>query len=107
MIAEDATLGKKQEIFSRSLALLLQYAFSLGYDVRMGAVERHEGGHERSLHKVRLAADLHLFRDGEYLRETQDHIELGRFWESLSSLHSWGGHFDDGNHYSIRHDGMR
>lgn len=107
MIADDATLGKKQEIFSRSLALLLQFAFAQGYDVRMGAVERKEGGHPNSLHKVRLAADLHLFRDGEYLDKTEDHKELGRFWESLSSLHSWGGHFDDGNHYSIRHQGMR
>ena len=107
MISDDDALGKKQEIFSRSLALLLQYAFSLGYDVRMGAVERKHGGHERSLHKVRLAADLHLFRDGTYLDKSSDHEELGRFWESLSSLHSWGGHFDDGNHYSIRHQGMR
>lgn len=107
MILEDATLGKKQEAFSRSLALLLQFAFHMGYQVRMGAVERHTGGHERSLHKVRLAADLHLFRDGVYLDKTSDHVDLGRFWESLSPLHSWGGHFDDGNHYSIRHDGMR
>ena len=99
------TLGQKQELFSRSLALLLQFAFVKGYEVRMGAVLR-KGEGER-LHALKLAADLNLFRDGEYLTETEDHRELGVFWESLGPLHFWGGRFNDGNHYSIRHGGMR
>jgi len=46
----------------------------------------------------RLAIDLNLFKDGEYLTDTEDHRFLGEFWESLGG--TWGGRWDDGNHYS-------
>lgn len=112
-------LGRKQEIFSRCLAQLLVFAHSRGYEVRMGEVERSEEeaarkGFANSNHTRRLAADLHLFRDGKYLSRTADHAELGAFWESLTGeweneqvICVWGGHFRDGNHYSIEHEGVK
>lgn len=62
-------------------------------------------GHPRSAHKIRLAVDLNLFKDGVYLTGTDDHRPLGEFWESLGG--SWGGRFHDGNHYSLEHDGVK
>lgn len=111
-------LGRKQEIFTRALALLLQFATLRGFEVRMGDVSRSKEeakrlGFEGSLHTVRLAADLNLFdQDGEYLRTTEDHQLLGEFWEALSGEYDgepltfrWGGRFRDGNHYSLEHEG--
>ena len=110
-------LGEKQELFSRCLAALLNYAHANGYQVRMGQVERSKEEAQRladagkgiatSLHTQRLAADLYLFRDGKYLTKTADYAPLGAFWESLHPLAAWGGSFNDGNHFSIMHGGRK
>jgi len=60
-----------------------------------------------SCHKLRLAIDLNLYRDGKYCRETEDHRELGEWWENEHPLNVWGGRFNDGNHYSMTHEGMK
>ena len=60
---------------------------------------------ENSLHYLKLAADVNLFRDGRYLDSTEDHLPLGEFWESIGG--SWGGRFHDGNHYSLEHGGFK
>ena len=104
------TLGEKQSLFTASLALLIQYMISQGYTPRLKFVKRCLDcpvGHDTSLHKQALAADIDLFLDGAYLTETSDHTLFGEFWESLGPDHSWGGHFDDGNHYAIAHQGMK
>ncbi len=103
-------LGEKQELFTASLAILLQYMISQGYQPRLAFVLRCEDcpvGRAQSLHKSKLAADIDLFKDGQYLTETEDHRQFGEFWEAMGVHHSWGGHFDDGNHYSLTHDGRR
>jgi hypothetical protein len=110
-------LGEKQELFSYLLAQLIIFAYGKGYKIRTGEVERSKEQAERnaasgkgisnSLHLLRLAADLHLFKDGKYLTETEDHRELGEFWESLHELAVWGGRFGDGNHYGITHNGVK
>jgi len=64
-------------------------------------------GEKNSLHKKCLAIDLELFKGPKYLQKTEDHRELGEFWESLDPENSWGGHFKDGNHYSIVYKNMR
>jgi hypothetical protein len=67
-------------------------------------------GHPESLHKKKLAIDLNLFRDGQYLTSTDDHLLLARFWKLLHPDCTWGGDFldpatggprPDGNHYSF------
>ena len=101
-------LGKKQELFSRLMVKLYLKAFELGYEIRGGHLLRCEDcptGRKTSLHKSKLAIDLNLFRDGVYLKETENHKELGEYWESLGG--SWGGRFNDGNHYSLAHNGKR
>ena len=104
------TLSKHQQIFARHIALLILYADVLGYAVTFGDAFRDPRVHgeygkkesyasANSEHKRRLAVDLNLFDDGEYLGSTDDHEELGEFWESLDPLNVWGGRWEDGNHY--------
>ena len=95
----DNTLNEKQYKFSAMLSLLIQKAYDLGYAVTMGdvwALDRHR---KNSYHYKRLAADINLFKDGIYLTETEDHLLLGQWWESIGG--TWGGRFADGNHYSL------
>lgn len=102
------TLGEKQEKFSLMLSELIQYAYSQGYKIRLGHVMRCADcrtGSEVSLHKLKLAADLNLFKDGKFLSTTEDHLFLGEKWEAMGG--SWGGRFRDGNHYSLEHEGRK
>ena len=67
-------------------------------------------GKKRSLHTLRLAIDLNLFKFGQYLSSTESHRPIGEWWESQSTDSyecCWGGRFGDGNHYSIRHGGVK
>ncbi len=60
-----------------------------------------------SLHRLKLAIDLILFRDGKPCWNSDDYRELGEYWESLHPLCRWGGRFrnPDGGHFSIAHQG--
>lgn len=106
-------LGDKQRKHTRDIALLILYANALGYEIKFQP--EHENHIEGSLHYLSLAKDFDLFKDGEYLTKTIDHLPLGLFWESLDN--TWGGRFGeseegkgdgrDGCHYSIEHNGVR
>ena len=105
-----------QSKFVKMVALLILYAYEIGYTLTFGDAYTQEkevkcpkcegmikipDGHSRhSFHRKRLAIDLNLFKDGKYLTETEDHRPLGEFWISLGG--TWGGDFHkpDGNHYS-------
>lgn len=110
------TLGEKQRHFTRMIGLLIEWAYDNGYELTFGDAyrdprafgqmgEKKAYGRANSNHKQRLAVDFNLFKDGEYLTSTEDHRPLGEFWESLGG--SWGGKFNDGNHYSLEHEGRR
>jgi hypothetical protein len=103
-------LSEHQQEFARHVAILILYSHCLGYEVTFGDAYRDPRVHGQlgekvsyssanSNHKRRLAVDLNLFKDGEYLGSTDDHEELGKFWESLDPLNRWGGRWEDGNHY--------
>lgn len=61
----------------------------------------------KSLHRVKLAFDLVLFRRGRPCWDSETYRELGEFWKSLHPLCRWGGDFrnPDGGHFSIAHQG--
>lgn len=112
------TLGEKQRKFPLLLMSLVHYIYGKGYEVTWGDGYRDprvfgnigdkDGyGHKNSCHKLRLAQDLNLFKDGTYLTETEDHKEFGEYWESLDPDCVWGGSFNDGNHYAMTHKGMK
>lgn len=65
-------------------------------------------GIRASLHTLGLAVDLNLYTpDGTYLDKSDDHRELGEWWEAQHPLARWGGRFGDGNHYSFTYGGRR
>lgn len=112
------TLRQKQSRFAVMVAQLINQASILGYEVTMGdayrdprlhgAIGEKKGyGHPKSAHKTRLAIDLNLFRDGDFLASSEDHKPLGVWWESQAPDCRWGGRFNDGNHYSIELDGVK
>lgn len=95
---------------------LIDKAIELGFEVTLGDAyrdgrafgpmgEKKAYGNPRSCHKIRLAIDLNLFKDGIFLGTTEAHTELGEWWESQGG--TWGGRFDDGNHYSLAHEGSK
>ncbi len=106
---QTVTLRQAQCKFSWMLGNLICFAYSQGFEIAMGEgtimvvycphckkkVSVHRKG---SLHHVKLGQDIDLFKDGVYLRKTSDHKVLGAYWISLGG--SWGGDFNDGNHYS-------
>ena len=108
------TLSQKQRKFTRMIADLIVFAYDQGYELTFGDAYRDPRlhgamgtklgyGRSQSNHKIRLAVDFNLFKDGVFLQTTEDHRPLGEHWESLGG--SWGGRFNDGNHYSLEHDG--
>lgn len=104
------TLGAKQRKFTLMLAELIQYAYAMGYELTFGDAYRGprvKYGHLKSLHRLRLAVDFNLFKDGTWLTSTIDHTQIGEYWESIGG--TWGGRFPkpDGNHYSLEHGGMK
>jgi hypothetical protein len=114
------TLGNKQRLFTKLMAQLVLWAYENGYELTVGDAyrdprshgeygTRKEGtyGRKKSNHKRRLAMDFNLFIDGEYQTTSEAYQELGEYWESLHELCSWGGRFNDGNHFSLLHEGRR
>ena len=122
------SLGEKQRLFTSLVAKLIDYACSQGYGITLGEAWRppetaqlyaKQGkGISKSLHIQRLAIDLNLFRDDEYLTNSEDYQFLGEFWENLTGEGyscCWGGRFKDsegnprpdGNHFSIEHGGVK
>ena len=88
---------------------LILWAYEQGYEVTLGDAYRDPRLHgalgekvgygaRNSCHKLRLAMDLNLFKDGKYCTDGASHGPLGEKWESMGG--SWGGRFQDANHYS-------
>jgi hypothetical protein len=113
------TLRQKQSRFALCVALLIQKADAMGYDVTLGEAWRTpeqakwnaaQGiGTVSSLHIERLAIDINLFKDGRHITDGEGHTELGRWWKTLAPDHRHGGDFakKDHNHYSLSSDGKR
>lgn len=93
------TLRERQSKFVRMVADLILFAYASGYELTFGDAWAKTGHIQGSFHYKRLAIDLNLFKDGKWLKSTQDHAPLGEYWESIGG--SWGGHWNDGNHYSL------
>ena len=101
----------------RLLPRLIDKAHELGFELTVGDAfrdprvhgahgERKAGSYSAaySNHKERLAIDLNLFKDGQYLTTDQAHAPLHDFWESIGGGARIAG---DANHYSLEHNGRR
>lgn len=104
--------------FTSALARLLLYAESQGYEValdevteRLTAKDPTSDHRPGSLHHSGLAADILLYKDGVYLTDTNAYRFLGEWWEQHGKEQNlplaWGGHFQDGNHFSLAWGGRK
>ena len=73
-------LGEKQELFMRLLPRLIDKAHELGFEIRGGDLFRDPRVHGQmnvkqgygapnSCHKLKLAIDLNLFKDGAFIQD--------------------------------------
>jgi len=112
------TLRQKQSKFTVLVAGLILAAIKRGYELTFGDVYRDPRlhgelgvklgyGHRNSCHKLRLAVDFNLFKDGKLLEGKEAdkaHAELHLVWTELGGSPAVPG---DSNHYSIEHEGTR
>jgi hypothetical protein len=113
----------KQNIFSVNFAKLVLYASSLGYEVSIREVGRHQiiqklylgnevivtgwkrfqqlptSHAEYSLHLDAIAGDLLLFKNGVWVQDLKSYLPLGQYWESLHEDNIWGGNWDRDENY--------
>lgn len=112
------TLGDKQKLFARLVPRLLDKLHELGLEATLGDAYRDPRvhgpvgtklgyGHPKSAHKQRLAIDINIFKDGVYQTTEAWYKELGEWWEKQHDLARWGGRFQDPNHFSLEHEGIR
>lgn len=109
------TLSEKQQKFTRMVGQLIDFATRSGYGLTFGeayrtpeqaALNAKKGiGIANSLHTQRLAVDFNAFHLGKYLTKSEDYKPLGEYWESIGG--AWGGRFNDGNHFSLEHEGRK
>jgi hypothetical protein len=112
------TLGNKQRLFTHCIGELIRWAYVEGFELTFGDAYRDARvhgeigvkksySHSKSVHKQRLAVDFNLFKNGKYLTDSQDYQKLGEYWETLNPSARWGGRFNDGNHFSFEHNGVK
>mgnify|MGYP003147252320 CR=1 FL=1 len=111
------SLRKKQSKFVWMVMGLLAWGKENGYEFTFAEAYRTPAqaklnskagvGIVNSLHCSRLAIDLNVFKDGVWLKQTEDLTPLGEYWETLGG--AWGGRFKrrDGNHFSLAHNGRK
>jgi len=117
---QEIPIGKKQRFFTKKIAELIIWAFDKGYEITLSEAYRdlklakyYESvgkGIALSLHTMRLAIDLNLFKNGKYLSRSEDYKEIGEKWEEMAEdgmTTCWGGRFADGNHFSVSHMGRK
>lgn len=109
------TLGDEQRRFTRMIGQLIEWAYTHGYELTFGdayrdprvfgtAGETRGYGAAYSNHKIRLAVDFNLFRDGRFLQSSEAHAPLHDYWESIGGAPRIEG---DYNHYSLEWEGRR
>jgi hypothetical protein len=112
------SLRKKQSEFAKLVPRLIDKAYELGFEITLGDAFRDSRvhgdlgvrksySHPNSAHKVRLAIDFNLFKDGEFLEGTESFRPIGEWWETQHPDARWGGRFNDGNHFSFEHAGVK
>ena len=112
------TLAQHQQRFPPLVAKLITFAYSQGFTLTFGEAYRspeqaalnaqHGTGIANSLHILRLAVDLNLFRNGVYVTDSANYKALGDYWKTLDPDCRWGGDFHkpDSDHFSLTWQGV-
>ena len=119
------SLSKTQQEFTVCVAQLINYATAIGVQLTFGDAYRDPRVHgefgakksysaSKSVHKKRLAVDLNLFVNGDYITngDHSKYVMLGEEWEKMHPLARWGGRFKgksagDANHFSFEYNGYK
>lgn len=114
-----SALRDQQSKFVVLVAKLIEWSTTNGYELTFSEAWRSPeeamihakdgSGIVNSLHLVRLAVDLNLFKDGMNLTSKEDFAPLGAFWKTLDPLCCWGGDFQrpDSDHFSMTWHGIK
>jgi len=105
-------MREKQSLHLRKISVLMLVAFELGYELTQGDAYRDPRAtfpysHPNSVHKLRLANDLIVFKDGQLIEgeaAEKAHNELHDIWDKMGGAKRIT---NDLNHYSTEHNGMR
>ena len=105
------TLREKQSLFAKLIAQLMTWIFAQGWEITCGDFNRpdHLGHMQNSCHYIRLAADLNLFVNGQWVSDySPEWQQIGDYWKTLDAGCRWGGDFQskDLNHFSIENAGF-
>lgn len=101
-----SNLVKQQSAFLLDVCRLIQFAHAHDFSVTGGELFRTKEQQElyvtqgksktmNSRHLMRLAIDLHFFKDGNLVEDKQTLLPLGAFWRSLDSRNQWGGFWEN------------
>jgi hypothetical protein len=112
------TLREQQSLFVKLVGILIEWSYQNGYELTFAEAWRSSAeaqlnakdgaGIACSLHMERLAIDLNLFKNGDFLTEAADYRPMGEYWKSLHELARWGGDFPhvDADHFSLTWGGV-
>jgi hypothetical protein len=115
-------LRKQQSLFAKLVCQHVLWLYSQGYEVTLAWAYRppwvcdmlalEKKGIRFSLHRLKLALDINLFKNGKYLTTTEAHRVSGERWKKRHPLCRWGGDIRgkkgrDGNHYSMERGGVK
>ena len=103
------TLSAKQRRFCTAVSHLVMFGNSLGYFFSFGDAYRDprcQYGHPDSTHRYRLAVDLNLFVDDEYITDGSHPAfsTLHDYWDEIGGAPRIES---DMNHFSFEHNGVR
>lgn len=113
------TLSQQQRAFTLNVSKLIAWAYDNGFELTFGEALRtpEQAAHNaasgsgiaNSLHLIKLAVDLNLFKDGVYQQDSAAYQPLGDYWKTLDPLCCYGGDFakPDGNHFSMTYGGTK
>lgn len=98
------TLGQQQETFMKDVQSLLEHIHAKGLNARGGELKRTADQQaiyvkkglsktSNSNHLKSLAIDLHVFKNGKWLKTKKELQELGDYWEGLNEQNKWGGNY--------------
>jgi hypothetical protein len=88
--------------FARKISVLKLVAVEMGYEITLGHAYRCRDckvGSEFSLHKERLAHDIHLYEAGVWLEDGTGHKELHDVWDLMGGARRIK---NDLNHYQSK-----
>lgn len=99
MLSIDEDISIKRRRFTSHLALLIEYAKKLGYEVELGevfvsSIDSKPLPKQEKLHYLGLAAKIHLFRLDSYLSDFTHYQDLAEFWKKLHDKNTWGGNYN-------------